>query len=311
MTRNIGNRSRLARSGVLLLLTLLLIPFITGCGTTGQTAPTTLSSQPTKSLQATEPPSSPQSAAPSPSPSSLHGPTNFLFTLPLNFSSVNGATTDDNGNVIPLDAQKVKDEITGELKRMLFVVNTSDNVEVYSPGVSPLKAQVTFNNDGTTAIDYTQTVDSEAGTISITFVGTLHDNQMTVEYQQQYTPSMMINANASGVDVTFSAGVRWVPANQIPAAPTNGAYQIESDGGIAIKWSTAQNAVAYDVYRLISDQDQQFQFLTTVQNTPYVDDSPQARQNVQSAKGITYAIFSVGSTGVENPGGLVIPIGTS
>lgn len=224
---------------------------------------------------------------------------------------MNGATTDDNGDVIPLDAQKVKDEVTGELKRMLFVVDSSDNVEVYSPGVSPLKAQVTFNNDGTTAIDYTQTVDSEAGTISITFVGTLHNNQMTVEYQQQYTPSMMINANASGVDVTFSTDVRWVPANQIPAAPTNGAYQIKSDGSIAIKWSTSQNAVAYDVYRLISDQDQQFQFLATVHNTPYVDDSPQAKQNVQSAKGITYAVFSVGSTGVENPGGLVIPIGTS
>jgi hypothetical protein len=188
------------------------------------------------------------------------------------------------------------------------VVDSSDNVKVYSPGVTPVAAQIQFNTDGSTAIYYTQTVDSEAGTVSITFNGVLLKDQISATYQQQYTPSMLINALESEVAVTFTTHVRWVAADQIPAAPGNGTYQLTSKGGVALSWSVGQNAVAYDVYRLISDQDQQFQLLATVRGTSYIDNSQKAIQNISSIKGITYAIFSIGPTGVENPGGIVISI---
>ncbi len=217
---------------------------------------------------------------------------------------------DNNGAITPLDANTIKTQITSELKRLLFVVDSGDGVKVYSPGTSPITAQITQNADGSTAISYQQTVDSEAGSVVITFDGVLLKDHITVTYHQQYSPSILINANASDVLVTLTAAVRWVAANQIPAAPGNGSYQLTSNGGIALSWSAGQNAAAYDVYRLISDRDQQFQLLATVKGTAYTDNSAAAIQYVNSPKGITYAIFSVGPTSVENPGGMVIVVST-
>ena len=215
---------------------------------------------------------------------------------------------DDNGATTQLNAQSVKTQITGELEHLLFVMDSSNNMKVYSPGASPVAVQVTFQPDDSVSLGYTQTLDSDAGTVTILFSGKLSKGQIAVAYEQQYTPSMLINAQASDVDVSFSTRVKWVAPNQIPAAPTNGAFQLTTSGGIALAWSAGQNATAYDVYRLISDQDQQFHLLATVKGTLYTDNSAEAKQHIHDIKGITYAIFSVGPTGVENPGGIVIPI---
>jgi hypothetical protein len=217
---------------------------------------------------------------------------------------------DNNGAITPLDANTIKTQITAELKRLLFVVDSHNGVKVYSPGTSPVTAQVTHNADGSIAINYQQTVDSEAGSVAITFDGVLLKQQITVTYDQQYSPSILINANASEVTVALTAAVRWVSANQIPAAPGNGSYRLTSSGGIALAWSAGQNAAAYNVYRLISDRDQQFQLLATVKATAYTDNSAAAAQYVNSPKGITYAVFSIGPTNVENPGGMVIVVAT-
>jgi hypothetical protein len=195
-----------------------------------------------------------------------------------------------------------------ELKHQLFVVDESDHVKVYDQGTAPTTAQVLFNPDGSATINYTQTADSEAGSISILFSGQLSSKTMEVSYDQQYTPSIMINAQASEIAVDFTAPVQWVTPREIPAAPSNGATQMTGQGGVALSWSAGQNAVAYDIYRLISDQSQQFTLLATVKGTSYTDNSSDTIKNVHSQKGITYAIFSVGSTGVENPGGIILSV---
>jgi len=217
---------------------------------------------------------------------------------------------DNSGAITPLDAKTIKTQITDELKRLLFVVGSGDGIKVYSPETSPVTAQVTQNADGSIVIDYQQTVDSDAGSVAITFDGVLLKDQITVTYHQQYSPSILINANASDVTVTLTTAVRWVAANQIPAAPGNGRYQLTGSGGIALAWSAGQNAAAYNVYRLLSDRDQQFQLLAAVKGTTYTDNSSEIMQYLNSPKGITYAIFSVGPTNVENPGGVVIPVAT-
>lgn len=236
----------------------------------------------------------PTSAPPVPTstlqPSALHGPANFLLTTPLNFSSASGATKDNNGAITPLTANAIKTEITGELKRLLFVVDNSDHVKVYSPGASPITARVTLHTDGGTTIDYTQVVNSEAGSVTIAFNGVLLKDQMTATYQQQYAPSILINASESAVVVAFTTQVRWIEAKQIPAAPGHGQYRRASNGGIDLSWSAGQNATAYDVYRLISDHDQQFQLLATVKDTSYIDDSAEAMHNVNLTKGITQGL---------------------
>lgn len=299
---------------VLSLLAILLLSLLVGCGTDSQNTP--LSDKPTTQagqVSATQP--APTSAPLSPTstaqPSILQGPTNFLLTPPLNFASVSGATMDNSRAITPLDANTIKTQITAELKRLLFVVDSRDGIKVYSPGTSPVAAQVTQNADSSIAINYQQTVDSEAGSVAITFDGVLLKHQITVTYDQQYSPSILINANASDATVTLTAAVRWVSADQIPAAPGNGRYQLIRNGGVALAWSAGQNATAYNVYRLISDRDQQFQLLATVKATTYTDNSATAVQYVNSPKGITYAIFSVGPTGVENPGGMVIVVATT
>jgi hypothetical protein len=238
----------------------------------------------------------------------LHGPTNFLLNVPFAFSSVNGVTTDDSGTTTPLNATNIKTEVTQELRHLLFVVDSNDNIKVYSQGSSPVSAQLTFNADGSANISYTQTANSEAGSVTILFSAALSTKQIGVDYEQQYTPSIVINAQASDIQVAFTAPVKWVAPNEIPAAPSNGASQTTSQGGIALSWSAGQNAVAYDVYRLISDQNQQFQLLATVKGTSYSDNSSDTIKNIHATKGTTYAIFSVGPTGVENPGGIIISV---
>jgi hypothetical protein len=310
LKRSTDRVRRLALAGIALLLVLLLA----GCGGAAQNAAQTSaqaspSPQPTQAA-ATQPASTAQASTPAPASqsSTLQGPTNFLLTTPFNFSSVNGATMDDNGAATPLAASMVKTEITGEMKRLLFVVDSDNNLKVYSPGESPVAAHLTSQSDGSTSIAYTQTLDSDAGTINIIFSGSLNNGQIAVNYEQQYTPSMLINAQASDVYVSFTTQVKWVAPNQIPAAPSNGQSQPTSSGGVALSWSAGQNAVAYDVYRLISDQDQEFQLLATVKGTSYIDNSQETKQNMNDLKGITYVIFSVGPTGVENPGGIVISV---
>lgn len=307
MTQHAGNRSWRAHLCALALLVILFGLVTVSCsmpGVSGQSVPTTRAASHASTA-------STQGAGPLSATPDLHGPANFLFVSPLNFSNVGGAATDPQGTVTPLSAQLIENDTSGELKHLLFVVDNNDQVVVYGPGVTPVKAQVIMEADGSTAIDYTQTVNSEAGTISILFVGSLLKDRMAVTYRQQYTPSMLINATASDIVVTFTARIKWVTPSQIPASPSNGTYRLTEDGGIALNWAAAPNAVAYDVYRLISDHDQQFQLLVTVTSSSYLDETPEARQNVHSMKGITYTIFSVGPDGVENPGGLVISIASS
>jgi hypothetical protein len=238
----------------------------------------------------------------------LHKQNNFLLTTPLNFSHVSGGTKDDSGTIVQLDKDTIQTQITAELKHLLFVVDNNEGVKVYSSETAPTKAQVALDAKGNTTINYKQTVDSQAGTITMLFNGILSRELITVTYEQQYAPSMLINAAASDVVVTFTTKVRWVPTNQIPTAPGNARYRITSKGDIELAWSAGQHATAYDVYRLIADHNQQFQLLGTVKDTSYNDTSKEALQNIHATKGIAYAIFAVGPTGVENPGGIIISI---
>lgn len=309
-------RQHIGRLRLLALLStaFLLVQLLAGCGNTPRSsAPSsaatssspqvrqTLPAQPSAAAQAT-------SSTPAAQSSGLQGPTNFLLATPFHFSSVNGATVDDNGATTPLNANTIRTEITGEMQRLLFVVDSDDNLRVYSPGSAPVAARLTSQSDGSASITYTQTLDSDAGTITIVFSGVLNKGQIAVDYEQQYAPSMLINATPSDVVVAFTTQVKWVAPNQIPAAPSHGQFQMTASGGIALSWLDGQNATAYNVYRQISDQDQQFHLLATVKGTSYTDDSQEAKQHLNDTKGITYAIFSVGPTGVENPGGIIISV---
>jgi hypothetical protein len=323
MTQQTGNKCYPFLFFVLLFIALLLTQGLVGCGSASQAQASAVNRTPTAAARQASPavtstptatPTQGSSTQTTPTPQStvpapvLHGATNFLLNAPFAFVSANGATTDDSGASTPLDAATVKTEVTQELKHLLFVVDDSDNIKVYSQGAKPVSVQVAYNADGSATLTYTQTADSEAGSISILFSGLLSAKKIEVSYEQQYTPSLMINAQASLIEVAFTAQVQWVSPSDIPAAPSNGAYQLTSQGGVALSWSAGQSAVAYDVYRLVSDQNQQFQLLTTVKGTTYSDNSAETIQNVHATKGITYAIFSVGPTGVENPGGIIISI---
>lgn len=308
---------------LLLFISLLLSQVVVGCGQTSQTPATTATTDPTTVSQATQP-TSPDPADASPAPAStetastptthttpsttLNGPTNFLLNLPFTFSEVHGVTSDDSGATTTIDATSIKNDVTQELHHMLFVVSGDNSVKLYSQGASPVTVQLAYTSDGNANLSYTRTVDSEAGTVTILFVGTIKSKQIHVQYEQQYTPSMLINAQASDIVVAFTAPVRQVATNEIPAAPSNGSYTMTSQGGVALSWSAGQNAASYDVYRLISDQNQQFQLLTTVKGTSYADNSAATIQHLHATKGITYAIFSVGPTGVENPGGIIVSV---
>ncbi|MBO0779218.1 MAG: hypothetical protein J2P37_10365 [Ktedonobacteraceae bacterium] len=306
ITREVGIPGNM-RLFILLFTLGLLLQTLVGCGADPhdtalpgkQTAP------PTPVGQTPEP----LSPTPTFSSSALHGPTNFLLRTPLNFSSVSGTMTDASGTTTPINANTVKAGITGEFEHLLFVVDSDDNVNVYSPGAaSPIAAQVSQLGDGRTDISYTQRTNSETNTITLAFDGVLVRDQIKVAYRQQYSPTITSNTVSSDVTVTFTTRVRWVAANQIPTVPQNGRYQIAPDGGIVLSWSAGHNAVAYNVYRLIPDQDQQFKLLSTVKDTSYTDKSAEARHNARATTGIGYAIFSVGPTGVQNPIDILISV---
>ncbi|WP_376796111.1 hypothetical protein [Thermogemmatispora sp.] len=298
----------------LAMLAILSCLFITAaCG--GSVQGSTGGSQGAASVTATStapgatPTSDEATAPPAPAWDSadLRVPGNFVLVLPLQFTLARGVSISDSG-VTPLDEGTIRNEITEELRHLLFVIDSSSTMKIYSPGVTPVTAHLGRASNGGLQISYTQNVDSQAGTVSITFEGTLLKDQLTIHYEQYYNPSAFINANASDVVVTLSAHIRWVAASEIPAAPRNGAYHFAADGAIVLTWQSGQHAVAYEIYRQISDVDQQFRPLATVSATSYTDSSSLARQNLHSMKGIVYAIFSVGPTGVENPGPIVVAI---
>lgn len=282
-------------------------PNTTQSGAQNPTLPDVQTATPTPQAQITGPLLPTQT--PTSQPSALHGPTNFLLSSPLQFSSVNGSTKDGGGTTTQLDANTIEAGINGEFKHLLFVIDSNGGVKVYNPGsTTPITAQITQHTDGSTTIDYTQTSNSEAGSFSLTFEGTLFKDQIMAIYEQQFSPLIISSVAASDVKVAFTAHVRWVSAGEIPATPTNGTYHLTSNGEIALSWSGGQNAVAYDVYRLIPNRDQQFQLLGTVKDASYNENSPIAIQSAHSKQGIGYAIFSIGPTGVENPVSIVIAV---
>jgi hypothetical protein len=251
---------------------------------------------------------------PSPAPTALpmlQGKSNFVLDAPFNFSNVNGVTTDNNGAPTPIAQNTVESGITSELQHQLFVVTNGSDIQIYSQGsTKPVKAQVTQLTNGSIDVGYTQENDTAMGSTNITFDGTMLNDQISVQYQQSYTPTIVSNGTQSDVAVAFSAKVQWVTPSQIPASPINGRFQFTSANAVALAWDTGKNAVAYDVYRLIPSQDQTFAFVATVKDTTYTDTSAVAWQNAHTSTGITYGIFAVGPTGVENPAGLAIPVAT-
>lgn len=302
-TRNAGNRYRPFRLLALSIASIFLLQASAGCGTSisQTTHPVVPSATPTQQGQFFGP------RLPTAQPSALHGPINFLLSTPFSFSSVSGSTTDGNGTITQLDTKAIEKGINGEFKHLLFMVDSGETVKVYNPGTTtPATAQIAQNADGSTAISYTQTTNSEAGSFSITFDGALLENQIKAVYEQQYSPLLISGASSSDVTVAFAAHIRWVSAREIPMVPANGIYHFTNNGGIALSWSASQNAAAYDVYRLIPAQDQQFQLLITVKTSSYNDDSPEAIKNAHTKQGIAYAIFAVGSSGVENPDDIII-----
>jgi hypothetical protein len=274
---------------VFLLAAIFLLQILAGCA---DSSPSTTTKQATsKTIYG---PVAPTATL---APSALHGSTNFLLRTPLNFSTVNGTATDDSGANTQISANTIKTGITSEFQHLLFVVSSNDAVNVYLPGdTSPIQAQVSQRADGSTAIAYTHT----ASSVVMIFAAALYKDQIIVKYEQQYSPLITENASATDVQVTFTTHVQWVTANQIPAAPDNGQYQITKNGAISLTWNAGHNAVAYHVYRILPAQDQQFQLLGTVKNTTYNDKSTQNPKQLLTM-GVAYAIFSVGSTGIENP----------
>ena len=300
-TRNTGipDRNRHILHGFALLLTaIFFLQTLVGCTDSSSPAKqTTSQEQHTQTY-------GPVAPTPTLAPSALHGPTNFQLITPLNFSSANGTSTDDSGNNTPIAAKTIKTGVTAELQHLLFVVGKDNTVNVYLQGDStPIKAQVTQRPDGSTAISYTHQITS----ITINFAAAMYKDQIIVNYEQQYTPLITENASATDITVSFTTHLRWIAADQIPAAPDNGQYQITQNGEVNLSWDPGHNAVAYHVYRIFPDQNQEFQLLGTVKNTTYNDKKAQVSQKL-SKMGIAYAIFSVGPNGIENPVDAVISI---
>ncbi|HEY7419563.1 MAG TPA: hypothetical protein VH593_30555 [Ktedonobacteraceae bacterium] len=302
ITRNIQRgRYAICFLAWICIATMFLV-LIVGCNTAPQNtsvatvAPTTPTEQP----------------SPAPSvPSILQGKSNFVLDAPFNFSTANGATMDDSGTPTPITQNTIESGVTSELRHMLFVVTNGSDIQIYSQGsTTPIKAQVAQNTDGSIDVSYTQTSNAAQGSTDIEFDGTLLNDQIFAQYQQSYTPTIVSSAVQSDVIVAFSAKVQWVTPGQIPASPANGRFQFTPANAVALAWDVGKNAVAYDVYRLIPSQDQTFQFVATVKDTTYTDTSADAWQNAHTSTGITYGVFAVGPTGVENPAGLPIPVAT-
>lgn len=298
-----GNTCHIFRASALWLTAILFFLLTAGCGTA---APARSPSETPAVPPASQGPAYGPGLPPL-QPSALHGPLNFLLRTPLNFSSVSGSSTDGNGKTTRLNADVIKDGINDEFKHLLFMIDSNESVKVYNPGATiPTTAQITQNKDGSTAITYTQTTSSEAGSFVLLFDGVFVKDHVSAVYEQRYSPLLISSASASNVTVAFTAPIRRVAASEIPAVPASGTYRITSSGGVALSWRAGQRAVAYAIYRLIPARDQQFQWLSTVKDPSYNDNSPEAVQNAHLTPGIAYAIFSLGPTGVENPSDMVI-----
>jgi hypothetical protein len=318
VTQNTRNGRAILRIFARLLTAIVLVQIIAGCGTTSQTKSPTPTSTSTPQGQVYGPVPvtvTGQTSKPAPEATQapgLHGPTNFVLNTPLNFVDVNGTTTDDNGTPTAIDSKTVEDGINQEFQRILFVMDNNGNLNVYNPGTTtPIKAQITQQTDNSAEINYTQTANSALGSAQIEFDGMVTNSQINASYQQDYSPSLTSNGVQSNVAVTFSATIKWVAPDQIPTSPLNGQFQFTNSGGIALSWSAGQHAVAYNVYRIIPSEDQEYQLIATVKGTSYTDPSSDAWQNAHSSGGITYGVFAVGPTGVENPGGIPIHVATS
>jgi hypothetical protein len=299
--------SRVLHVLTLSLMVIFLLLLTAGCDTAASTLP------PSETPAVTAPPQGPAegpflpTTTPISHPSVLHGPANFLLQTPLSFVNVSGSTTDGNGTTTQLDAKTIESGINDEFKHLLFMIESDNKVKIYEPGATtPTAVQVTQHSNGSTELAYTQSTNSDAGSFSITFDGLLTKNHINAYYEQSFSPLLIAGVSSSDVNVAFSASIRWVSEKEIPGVPLDGTYHFTSSGGIALSWGAAPNAVAYDVYRLIPSQDQQFQFLVTVKDPVYTDNSRLAIQNAHATPGISYAIFAVGSTGIENPIDIVI-----
>jgi hypothetical protein len=299
-----------------LFMAIFLICALTGCTSSPQNNVVSLS--PTSVQQHTRPvaasptsqqPYGPQlTPLPTLPPSALHGPTNFVLRTPFTFSDASGTTRDGSGTSTALTENTVKTEISKELEHLLFVVTSDNTVTIYSPDTGePIKATVTQRSDGSTALDYTQSANSTSGSLAITFNSAIFKDQIIANYRQQYSPVITSGGSASDVTVSFTTHIQWVSTEQIPTAPKNGTYQL-TDTSIALSWQAGKNASKYDIYRIIPGQDQQFQFLDTIKETTYRDINMEAVKQAQTKAGIAYAIFSVGPTGVENPGYMAIAV---
>lgn len=226
----------------------------------------------------------------------------FILNNTLNPSNASGTGIAD-GASIQLDPSVVEGSVTDTFQHTLFAVDSSGNITVYSAGNSPVAAQVSQNGDGSEYIEYNES----SNTVTASFTGTMANGQMTATYQQQALGGNVVGGQEyiGGTDITesFTTTVNEVTADQIPASPSNGQYQLSSDGGVLLSWApaTSDNVSGYDVYRQILGTDSLPQLQTMTTDTSYTDESPEAIQNAQTATGILYTIYAVGPTGIENP----------
>ncbi len=310
ITRNIQRGHYAIRFFAQMCIATVFLAILAGCGAASQNTSAATVTPAASTVAPTTP-----TAQSSPTPtvqSILQGKSNFVLDPPFNFSAANGITTDDNGTTTSIDQNTVESGITSELQHLLFVVTNGSDIQVYSQGsTKPIKAQVAQHTDGSVDVDYTQESDTALASTDISFDGTMSNDQMSVHYQQSYNPTIITSGSQSDVIAAFSAKVQWVTSNQIPATPANGRFQFTPANAVAVAWDAGKNAVAYDVYRMIPSQDQAYEFVTTVKDTMYTDTSAAAWQNAHTSTGISYSIFAVGPTGVENPVGLPIPVATS
>jgi len=302
ITRNTQRGRYAIRFFAWICIAIVFLAITAGCDTAPQntSVPTVTPTTPTE-----------QPSPTSTVPSILQGKSNFVLGTPFNFLKADGTTSDNSGTSTPIAQNTVESGVTSELQHRLFVVTNGSNIQIYSQGsTTPIKAQVAQHTDGSIDVSYTQTSNAAQGSTNISFDGTMSNDQILVYYQQNYSPTIVSSGAPSNVTAAFSAKVQWVTPSQIPASPANGRFQLMPASAVALAWDTGKNAVSYDVYRLIPPQDQAFEFVTTVKDTTYTDTSAAAWQNAHTSTGITYAIFAVGPTGVENPAGLPIPVAT-
>jgi hypothetical protein len=229
----------------------------------------------------------------------------FIMNQGLSFSNESGDGM-ANGSSYQLDTNTIEGTVTTTFDHTLFVTDSSGNMTVYSSGFDATPAQVTQNADGSTSITYSQS----SNAVTTSFNGTLSGDQMTVTYQQQSMGGTTVGdpsqeyIGGTDVSATFSTTVNWITSDQIPAAPTNGQYQLSSDGGVILSWapsSSGGTVTGYNIYRTVFGVDTQPRLIESTTDTSYTDESAGAIQNAQSLTGVLYEIYAVGTSNIENP----------